>query len=101
MPLIVKRTVGESIQIGDNVTVRVVAMVGGKVILEVIAPQENRVWRAEKAPSPPVKRQYTISDDMGSTTTAMGFSPVDAFMAFAKEWPFTIAETPTTHQPQE
>lgn len=94
MPLLVKRGVGDSIVIGDHITVRVVAIFGSdrKVMLEVDAPADCRVFRAEKAPCPPVKRQYMVYDDMGNEAETEGYNPTDAMINFTKGWPFTIKE---------
>ena len=91
MPLLVKRYVGEAIQIGDNVTVRLLALGESHVVLEVHAPSEVHVHRHEKDPVLTM-RKYTVSDGYDNETTVEGLSPVDAMMAFTKEWPFYIKE---------
>ncbi len=45
--LVLSRHAGESIQIGDNVTVRVERVVGRRVTLSVQAPPELRILRGE------------------------------------------------------
>jgi carbon storage regulator len=54
--LILTRKVGETIRIGDNVTVRVLALRGGQVSLGFTAPNEVRIFREEvlrgEAPAP-------------------------------------------------
>ncbi len=94
MPLLVKRGVGDSIVIGDNITVRVVAIFGSdrKVMLEVDGPADQRVYRAEKAPNPPAKRRYMVYDDIGNEAEVDGYNPIDAMMNFTKNWPFSIKE---------
>lgn len=47
MALVLSRRVGESIKIGENVTVLVKASKSGKVRLEVQAPRDVRVLRSE------------------------------------------------------
>lgn len=45
--LVLTRKRGESIQIGDNITVKVVAIEGGKVRLGIEAPDHVRIMRGE------------------------------------------------------
>ncbi|MBB2887434.1 MULTISPECIES: carbon storage regulator CsrA [Pseudomonas] len=45
--LVLSRVVGELISIGDNISVRVLAVNGGSVRFGVEAPQEVNVHRAE------------------------------------------------------
>lgn len=92
MALRIKRKVGQAIHIGTSTIVRVVAMSPTTIVLDVEARAEDRIIKAELNSSPPTKRMYTISDDIGNTADYAGYSPVDAFMAFAKNWPFTIEE---------
>lgn len=51
--LILTRKVGETIRIGDNVTVRVLALRGGQVSLGFTAPNDVRIFREEVLRSPP------------------------------------------------
>jgi len=45
--LVLTRKIGETIRIGDNVTVRVLALRGGQVSLGFTAPSEVRIFREE------------------------------------------------------
>jgi len=45
--LILTRKIGETIRIGDNVTVRVLALRGGQVSLGFTAPNDVRIFREE------------------------------------------------------
>jgi carbon storage regulator len=45
--LVLSRKPGEALQIGDGVTVTVLAIGGGRVKIGVLAPAEVEVWRAE------------------------------------------------------
>lgn len=45
--LILTRKVGETVRIGDNVTVRVLALRGGQVSLGFTAPGDVRIFREE------------------------------------------------------
>jgi carbon storage regulator len=51
--LILTRKIGETIQIGDNVTVKVLALRGGQVSLGFTAPTEVRIFREEVLLTPP------------------------------------------------
>lgn len=50
--LILTRKVGETIRIGDNVTVKVLALRGGQVSLGFTAPSEVRIFREEVLATP-------------------------------------------------
>lgn len=55
--LVLSRKTGERIVIGDNVTLTVVKVVGGRVELGIQAPRSVRVMREElTGPSPPAGR---------------------------------------------
>lgn len=45
--LVLTRKIGETIRIGDNVTVRVLGLRGGQVSLGFIAPSDVRIFREE------------------------------------------------------
>ncbi|MEW6272618.1 MAG: carbon storage regulator CsrA [Thermodesulfobacteriota bacterium] len=45
--LVLTRKIGETIRIGENVTVRVLALRGGQVSLGFTAPSEVRIFREE------------------------------------------------------
>jgi carbon storage regulator len=45
--LVLTRKIGETIRIGDNVTVRVLALRGGQVSLGFTAPSDVRIFREE------------------------------------------------------
>ena len=45
--LVLSRKLGESIQVGPDVTVTVLAVEGNKVRLGITAPEEIPIWRAE------------------------------------------------------
>lgn len=47
MPLVLSRKRNESIDIGDNVTVKVIKVCGNVVKLAIIAPREVNVRRSE------------------------------------------------------
>jgi carbon storage regulator len=55
--LILTRKIGETIRIGDNITVKVLALRGGQISLGFTAPNEVRIFREEvllgTAPEPP------------------------------------------------
>ena len=51
--LILTRKIGETIRIGDDVTVRVLALRGGQVSLGFTAPNEVRIFREEVLLSAP------------------------------------------------
>ena len=57
--LVLTRKIGESIQIGNQVTVEVLEMRGGRIRLGITAPQEVIVQRSEiiEPDQPPVTRQ--------------------------------------------
>lgn len=59
--LILTRKIGESIRIGDNVTVRVLALRGGQVSLGFSAPHEVRILREEVLEKPPAERAVEIA----------------------------------------
>jgi len=50
--LVLTRKVGETIRIGDNVTVRVLALRGGQVSLGFDAPSDVRIFREEVLHAP-------------------------------------------------
>jgi len=50
--LVLTRKVGEIIRIGDNVTVRVLALRGGQVSLGFEAPSDVRIFREEVLTGP-------------------------------------------------
>ena len=45
--LVLTRRAGESVQIGDDVTVHVVGVGGGRVRLMIVAPKEVKILRTE------------------------------------------------------
>ena len=51
MPLILSRRVGESIQIGDSVSVAVSSIAGNCVRLAITAPRHLQIWRPDDAPT--------------------------------------------------
>jgi carbon storage regulator len=50
--LVLTRSVGEQIQIGDKIVVTVVRLAGGAVRLGIEAPENARIVRRELAPPP-------------------------------------------------
>lgn len=65
--LILKRKIGETILIGDNVTVTVLEIERGRVSLAIGAPVEIRILRSELNGVPPRRRadhlirEYTVT----------------------------------------
>ena len=47
--LVLSRKIGEEIQIAENITVKIVAIQGSRVLVGVQAPQEVRISRPETA----------------------------------------------------
>jgi len=45
--LVLSRKLGEEVQIGENITVTVVAISGGKVRLGIAAPKESSITRPD------------------------------------------------------
>jgi len=68
--LILTRKIGETIRIGDNITVKVLALRGGQISLGFTAPSDVRIFREEvllgtaaapatSEPSPPAQQRST------------------------------------------
>ena len=45
--LVLSRKAGDRIIIGDNITIEVVSIVGGKIRIGIIAPETTRIVRGE------------------------------------------------------
>lgn len=50
--LVLTRRAGESIQVGDDITVHVVEVAGGKVRLMIVAPKAVKILRTELIDKP-------------------------------------------------
>lgn len=59
--LILTRKIGETIRIGDDVTVRVLGVRGGQVSLGFVAPGEVRIFREEV-----LREDRPVADDAGA-----------------------------------
>jgi carbon storage regulator len=51
--LVLRRKIGEQIQIGDGVVIKVLAINGRSVRIGIEAPEAVPIWRAEFMSSPP------------------------------------------------
>lgn len=54
--LVLSRKIGETISIGENVTVKVVRTQGGRVQIAIDAPREVAIRRGELPVDPPVSK---------------------------------------------
>lgn len=59
--LVLSRTKGETILIGDNITVHVTKVMGNRVTIGIDAPKEIRILRGE----------LNVSEDQSSSDTAV------------------------------
>ena len=59
--LVLSRRIGESLTLGDNITVRVIHVRGGRVRLAIDAPQSVRIRRQELPPPESINEQRPTS----------------------------------------
>lgn len=69
--LVLTRKTGESIQIGDNVTVEILEMRGGRVRLGINAPGDVSIQRRELLLTIPIRNGR---DNAGSVSTGSQFN---------------------------
>lgn len=70
--LVLSRKVGESIRIGDNIELQIVAVRGGRVRVGITAPDDVRILRSELPPCFEFELPASRPDDSRPLTWSSG-----------------------------